>query len=821
MLIRLKVIIFVIVFCCLSACSPLIKIEQPTRIDNQTLPIDGSVGQTFVSRYAGLKGVEVYLSPTMNKNGNFVLYLKESQDSSKIIAKATLKSSEISQPSYYRFVFPLRNNSFLKYYYFEIRSEDNAEVSLGKAPGDTYLNGAMYLDRTPQNAQLNFNLIYDRKQALIGVFHELIQWFLYCLVGILLFILPGWALLHGLYSKWSMLSWEEKVGISAGSSLAIYPLLFLWTSVIHLHLGFLYAVIPAALGGVYLIWSDRSNWLGLKRSIFLRSNLRGTITQYYADHSERFLQGIVFVVILGMVFAVRFWVIRTLDAPMWGDSYQHTVISQLLVNNNGLFNSWQPYAALSTFTYHFGFHTAVAVFYWITHLDMPHAVLWVGQILNGLAIISLYPLAMRISNNRWSGVIAVLIAGLLSPMPMYYVNWGRYTQLAGQVILPALVFLAGELIIISEKKSETGKQIVLLAILLAGLALTHYRIIIFAIIFLFSLFIVDIRNSKLKTILLKIFIIGFASFTIFAPWFINILGGKFLPFFINRVSTPVSQVSEFTLQSNSIGNLYFYLPSYLWILIFICIGIGVWQKNKTLINVCLWWFIILLATNPNWLNLPGIGLISNFALFIATYIFAGIIIGGISGLFISNFQKPLNITAHILLSLIIIFSGIWGIRKRLNDIVPSKFSLVTRPDIRAFNWIRENTHPNDRFLVNSFLAFNNTVAVGSDGGWWLSYFCERESTLPPINYATERGFNPDFALSVKNISKTIQTIGDNESELINFLVQQGITHVYIGQLQGTVNNPGLSIDPYRLITNPYLQLIFNEDRVWLFKIVSK
>jgi len=818
---RLKVSILIIIFGCLSACSPLVKVEQPTLLETQLLPIDGSVGQTFVSRYAGLKGVEVYLTPTLNKNGNFVLYLKESQDSSKIIAKAALKSNDISQPGYYRFVFPLRKNSFLKYYYYEIRSMDNAEVSLGKAPGDTYLNGAMYLAGTPQDAQLSFHLVYDRRQALIGVFHELIQWFLYCIVGILLFILPGWALLHGLYSRWSLLDWEEKVGISAGSSLAIYPLLFLWTNVIHLHLGFLYAIIPALLGGIYLIWSDRSNLLGLKPSIFLRSNLRATINQYFADHSERFLQGIVYVAILGMVFAVRFWVIRTLDAPMWGDSYQHTVISQLLVDNNGLFNSWQPYAALSTFTYHFGFHTAVAVFYWITHLDMPHAVLWVGQILNGLAVISIYPLAVRISNNRWSGVIAVLIAGLLSPMPMFYVNWGRYTQLAGQVILPALVFFATEFIEISDRKSETGKQIVLLSILLAGLALTHYRIIIFAVIYLFTLTIVNIRNSQFKTIILKIFLSGFASLVLFSPWFIHMLGGRFFPFFINRVSTPVSKVPEFTSQYNSIGNLFSYLPLYLWVIIFICIGIGFWLKNKTLVKVCIWWFFILLATNPNWINLPGVGVISNFALFIASYILAGIIIGGISGIFISYFQKPLNFSLQLFICSIFIFTGVWGLRQRLNDFLPSQFTLVTRPDINAFKWIKENLPQNSYFIVNTFLAFNQNTAVGSDGGWWLSYLARRKSTAPPINYTTEMSYKPDYAVSIKQITKAIQDNGINNPDIINMFTQLGITHIYIGQLQGTVNNPKPAIDPSQIITNQNFQPIYNMDRVWIFEIVSK
>ncbi len=65
------------------------------------------------------------------------------------------------------------------------------------------------------------------------------------------------------------------------------------------------------------------------------------------------------------------------------------MIAQLLVDHGGLFTSWQPYAEMTTFTYHFGFHSAVAVFDWLTHMEIPKAVLWAGQILNILAVIVL------------------------------------------------------------------------------------------------------------------------------------------------------------------------------------------------------------------------------------------------------------------------------------------------------------------------------------------------------------------------------------------------------------------------------------------------
>ena len=107
------------------------------------------------------------------------------------------------------------------------------------------------------------------------------------------------------------------------------------------------------------------------------------------------------------------------------------MIAQLLTDHGGLFDSWEPYVPYRSLTVHFGFPAATALLSWATEVGSAQTTLLVGQLINGLAALTLYPLAMRLAGgNRWAGVGAVLTAGLLSPMPAYYVNWGRYAQLA-------------------------------------------------------------------------------------------------------------------------------------------------------------------------------------------------------------------------------------------------------------------------------------------------------------------------------------------------------------------------------------------------------
>lgn len=129
----------------------------------------------------------------------------------------------------------------------------------------------------------------------------------------------------------------------------------------------------------------------------------------------------------------------------------------------------------------FGFHSHVAALIWLTGMDAPQAVLIGGQLANAAAVLTLYPLALRLGHNQWAGVAAWLIAGLLLSMPMLYVNWGRYPQLDGQAILPVAIALLWYYLAAPQ---PARALFVLTACTMAGLVLTHYRVAIFAACFL-------------------------------------------------------------------------------------------------------------------------------------------------------------------------------------------------------------------------------------------------------------------------------------------------------------------------------------------------
>jgi hypothetical protein len=818
----IKILFFlVLVSLLLSGCAEWVKTEQPVAVDWVSLSAGQTIGQTFVATYDGLTGVDFFLSPQKTGIGEIRLHLRSApQDEDDLaVSLNTLAVGAVKAPGYYSFFLPAQTSSNQKYYYAFLEVTGNGDIQVGKAAGDVYLNGALYQNEAPEDAQAAFQLIYSRRKAILGLGLEVVTWAGILAVGFFLLILPGWGLFSASWSSWGGLRWPEKLGLSAGLSLALYPLLLLWTGIFGLHLGAIYAWLPPLTGLVIILWRNRKWWhvrtfTVTNAHMFLRANAFGLS---WAD--------LVFLVITVLIIWTRFWAIRSLDVPMWGDSYQHTVMAQLLVDHGGLFNSWLPYAELQTFTYHFGFHSAAAIFDWITHLDMSKAVLWVGQLLNILAAIALYPLAKKVGRSQWAGVVAVLVAGMLSPMPMYYINWGRYTQLAGQVILPGAIFLSWTAL---EVRARDWRLTGLVWIALAGLTLTHYLVAIFASLFFVAYILLRLHSDKARTLFVNSTILLAGVVVLFLPWFVHVFLGKLPNIFAYYVNAPTKAASTFLQESNAIGNPSFYLPTILWLFLFLCIAWGFWRREKSVALIGLWWFLNLLATNPQWLHLPGEGVITNFTLFISSYIPAGLFLGaGFGWLQLSlrrasiRPQYPRRKWLYsILLVLLVTSVGLWNVRQRLGDTQAMSSALVTRPDIRAAEWIQENTPQDARFLVNSFFAYGGTLIAGSDGGWWLPLLAKRQTTLPPLTYGSEQGPRIDYIIWVNTLTSEIQDKGITHPDVLALLRERGVGYVYVGQREGRVNYDGPNIlNPDKLISSPLFRLIYHQDRVWIFEVM--
>lgn len=788
----------------LCGCRGISRPEQPMRAGWFELSGEKTVGQTFTANFDGLNGIQVYLRLEDPAPSDLQLTLKSTPLDQAALAVSTPAASTIPSEGYVHFELPALPDSARQDYYFELETTHESRISLGTSTPEVYLDGAMYVDGEPAEAQLTFLLDYAPLPLALGLGRELLRWLGQLLKTGFLFILPGWGLLSALWSGWKSVRWPVRLGLSGGASLAVYPLVFLWSNVLGLHLGAVYAWLPGIAGLGLLLWSYRQ-----ERPIYRWRNLKPHLTLY----------DVLFILIIGLIIFSRFWSIRGLDLPMWGDGYQHTMIVQLMLDQGGLFQSWQPYSELSTFTYHYGFHAAGAVLAWLTGMPAAQAVLWSGQILNVLAVLAVLPLADKIGRHPWAALLAAAIAGLLLNMPSFYVNWARYTQLTGQVILPVAVFFAWLLL---EQRRTDWKLVAISGLLAAGLALTHYRIVIFAILFLPAYWILQVRKANLALSLKSTLIYGLGTGALTLPWLINLARGRIPAIFGNQVTTSTQSLSTWSQTYNAIGVLDAYLPYSVWIGLFLAIAWLLWRRNLSAAVFALWWCLNLIITNPAWLGLPGTGTISNFTLFISAYIPASILIA--AAMTSANWREQATSTSKfvknnfaVVALILLLLVCLWGALQRSRDVDPAKYALALRPDLRAASWISTHTQEAARFLVNAFTSFGGSSLVGSDGGWWLPLTASRQTFLSPLTASFEQKNEETRATNLK-IVDSIQEFGVDAPQTLQLMEENGLTHIYIGQQQGLVNTSSALLEVEDLTRSPHFSEVYHQDRVWIFVI---
>ncbi|MDQ7029871.1 MAG: hypothetical protein Q9O62_08900 [Ardenticatenia bacterium] len=626
----------------------------------------------------------------------------------------------------------------------------------------------------------------------------------YAVLALVLYVAPGFALLT--WWRPNGLPREERLGLAIGFSVALYPLFFLWLYLLGLPLGPVVAYGLGSASTIAILWMYRHH---------LHPERLWQITRTWRPHRAHAL-AIVFWGIMALIFFTRLWAIRFMSAPAWGDSVQHTFIVQLILDNRGLFQDWNGYAPIRSLTYHFGFHTLMAVWAWVVGLPAPLAVLVGAQVLNTLAVASLYPLIVRLSGSRVAGVVGVAVAGLLSPMPAFYVNWGRYTQLAGQTILPTVLWLFDAWWERSERPRPSTA--ILLIVALAGLAITHYRVVLFAVAGAAAWGLWSLWTWRHQVVDWVRRAIGFAvaslaAVLLVAPWMWHVRTGRLVTLVARSTSSTLPSARAEIQIWGQVGNFF---PLLLLALGTLALLLAFRWRPKVAVPLLLWSLFTFVLTNPFVVGLPGAGLITNFALVIALYMPVAVTLGWLSGAVWTRLQG--HFAGRVAGGLLLCVLLAWG-SVRQARIVDPFFQMITPSDLAAFEWIRSNIPPDARFLVNGFLAYNDSVVVGSDAGWWLPLYTQRANTVPPLLYAVERlapGVNRE---AFRQLEIDVRASGGDPTRLRELMCRAQVTHIYLGERRGQVGFGATPLIPEAWLTdNPDFELLFRQGKaqVWRF-----
>jgi len=587
-----------------------------------------------------------------------------------------------------------------------------------------------------------------------------------------------------------------------------------------LALGLTLAVIPLSLYGMTLLGlSQTPNIIsmilllcaGITIWDLWRNAKAGGIETLKKNRFTVFL----FLVIFLAALIARLWGVAGLDYPLWTDSYHHTLIAQIIADTGQVPSSYEPYAPIHDFTYHFGFHAIVAWFNLLTGIPIPRSVVLVGQVINALVIPTTYVLAKRLWGKASIGLLAALILGLFSHMPAFFLNWGRYTQLTGQMLLPVvLCFYAFTL----DQNKQPGRLIALTAIGAAGLFLAHNRISLFLLVlgglyFIQKLWQERRAPNRWKGLLMRSLLIFAIAFLLDLSWIVN---------FTKVFGSQVADMVLDGYQIDRFGDYYAwgmqYLIEYgarleLWILAGLGILLGAIRRDRNVLLLSLGSGLLFALALTHVVGVPP--LFSALIVLIWLYLPLGLlgaylidaciawILRRWPGVRLTSQWRSLII---LLLLASIIYPGVIYIR----DITLPENGFVRAEDLTAIDWIRENTPEEALFYIATHF-WTPVVAHGLDAGYWLPFLADRQTILPPQNYGSD-GTQPyeDF---INQRARELSQADTMES-LHKVMLEYRVTHIYVGERPTHLSGEQFELCPQ------LFELQYHQENVWVYSVIQ-
>lgn len=607
--------------------------------------------------------------------------------------------------------------------------------------------------------------------------------------GLILFA-PGWLILDLLRRRFTPGSAVEAWSLALALSLAAAPLAWQWTTVAGLRWG------PVSLSAAYLLSGGvvLARALGRWRSAGRpRPPLTGFAWAWLA--------------VLGVGLAARFLAVRDLAFPMWVDSPHHAVIARLLAETGQVPAGYQPVLPVEAFTYHFGFHVTAVALQWLTGAALPETFLWLGQVLNGLMPLAAGALAQALTGRRGAGLAGAFVVGLVSLFPAYYVSWGRYTQLTGLLVLAPLLLAAWRLGAPALSREQRLGWALMAAGLAAGLALVHYRVLVFFATFVGAVLLVR-RGRGLAALLGA----GAGAALLAGPWLARLA--------VHWVWPALQSPSTLAAAEGYNNFPVEYFRSELERVWLGVAGLGLlWglaRRRPAVWALGLWLALTLAVINLG----PSSWLVNNNAwaisLFLPGAVLAGWAVAEVQRGAARLAGRPERwrrwLGGALRAGLIggLAYAGLRGWRAQVAVVNPST-ALAAAADAPALAWVAAHTPAEAVFLTNSW-HWQGSLWAAPDGGAWLWPLAGRRTTMPPVDYLYQADWEP----VVREFNERLAALGDVDAEAPEFLAllrEAGVTHVYIGARGG-------HLKPEAFLASGRYRLLYSNGAAWVFAVLD-
>lgn len=535
-------------------------------------------------------------------------------------------------------------------------------------------------------------------------------------------------------------------------------------------------------------------------------------------------QKLAILIIFPGTLATRFWIAAQNPFPAWTDSVHHVILAKLIATQGRLPTTLEPYFPISLNMYHLGLHTIAAVVVWLSQ-STPHAALfWTAQTFNGLCGLGVF-LVLDRKVGRVAAISGAIVVGLLSYQPAFYVNWGRFTQVAGQALLLIAWLVTDEAILVSTKHPRvTFKEwltlCLLAAFLIAGMSMLHFRVIAFYLMLTLPTMIYRCWQHRrtianLRAMVLSSMLITTSAMILVIPSLFPALT-KFLQFAASsapRTISPAQQIESQQAYYHTTLQAIVELAAQPWLWWFVLgsLVIGIYRRNKMIFLAVVWIVFLSMLGNLYRLGIRSLNVVNMTGTAIMFYLPIGLIIGSasqeIADALSPKFSKKLAST----LFLVFMIASLLFAVERIQRVEPYRY-FMTAGDENAFTWIKNSLPSKVRFAVNTNFWLP-TTPHGTDGGYWIPYATEREITAGSmlLNLADQTYQN-----QVIEESRLVSQLNDSESVLVE-LYNRGVHYVYIG-VKGHYT-PGKGLDAQRLKGYQQLQVIYEKDGVTIFEIL--
>jgi hypothetical protein len=428
-------------------------------------------------------------------------------------------------------------------------------------------------------------------------------------------------------------------------------------------------------------------------------------------------------------------------------------------------------------------------------------------------------------------------------MPAFYVNWGRYTQLAGQLILMALAVAWFELIEASRTTALRRQTplIALAALLTSSLMLTHYIVLMFAVVIIGAYFLAALfregnwRGAARMTAPAAIASVIALAFAL--PWIQNTLTSGLVRN-TAMMATGASGADRQAAASALTAITPLFIRPWLMALAIAGLLIGLARRHWQAVLFAVWALLMVLLVTPQTLGLPGAGVVEQFTAYLALYVpllpLAGYALASAQDWLIGktatlqtriDLPKASAVIAGASIVAVCAFGLTW-----LPGVVNRSQQMLTAADEQAMQWIRDNTPADARFVVNAFPAYGGTLIAGTDAGWWVNQLTGRWTNLPPMTYGSERWARDDFYAITNGFVESLRgrpladsapvTVNLASAENVQRLQDAGITHVYVGANATPGPDVADHIDAAALRNSDAFRLIYDEAGVQIFELVE-